>query len=137
VGAVKTQTAVDDLRGEIEWIKDNAEWEHPDVLVRRLEALVEKYQSSGDEESATDRRFLERVNAADVLILMEDKGQAGFVVFKGIKTPIPWDFDVCYGEEDDPPLTIRQVTVKAGWPAKKWRSMDRSALHELESGEPS
>ena len=70
------------------------------------------------------------VNAADVVILLGNKGQSGSARFKGMSNRIPFTVDVHYGEDDDPPLTIRQVTVRAGFKRSEWRKMDRSALHE-------
>lgn len=41
---LQLQTVVDDLRGEVEWLTDCAEWEPPTVAVRRLEDLIRKYE---------------------------------------------------------------------------------------------
>lgn len=74
------------------------------------------------------KKLLAAVEDADVVILLSEKGQAGMTFFKGIGT-VPSNVEIDYGEKDDPPLTIRRVSVRAGWTAKDWKAMDRTGLH--------
>lgn len=80
------------------------------------------------EISAEDARILARVKEADVVILIGDKGQRGVCAIDGRSVPMKWDLD--FGEDDDPPLTIRRVKLTAGHTQAEWRKMDRSALQE-------
>lgn len=79
--------------------------------------------------SEADRKLLDLVKDSDVMILLFDKGAAGSAFFKGIEGRIPSNVEVMFGEKDDPPQTIRQVKVSAGWPRAEWRKLDRSGLH--------
>jgi hypothetical protein len=81
------------------------------------------------EQVGRDARIMERVLAADAVILVEDGGLAGFAWAKG-PGELPLSCKVSFGEDDDPPRTIRRIEVTAGWTLKDWRKMDRSALHD-------
>lgn len=81
-------------------------------------------------EAEKNANLAKNVQEADVVILLYKHGTAGVALFKHVKGKVPFDVTVNYGEPDDPEQTIRQVSVKAGWPRDKWRKMDRSGLHE-------
>jgi len=75
------------------------------------------------------RKVLDAVEDADVMILLTERGLAGVTWFKGIGK-VPSDVQIDFGEKDDPPLTIRRVVIRAGWTLAQWRKIDRSGLHE-------
>lgn len=85
--------------------------------------------------SPRDARILERVKAADAVILVEDGGMSGFAWGNG-PGELPLSCKVSFGEDDDPPRTIRRIEATAGWMLKDWRKLDRSALHSHEKPEP-
>ncbi len=83
-------------------------------------------------QAEKDADLAGRVRDADVVILLTERGTQGVAIVKngGGVANVPFDVSVSYGEKDDPPHTIRQIKVKAGWNRSDWRKMDRSALHE-------
>lgn len=97
--------------------RDSIEPEFPDPAPEPTEA----------EKNAT---LAQNVRDADVVILLYENGRAGSAFFKHVRGRIPYEVTVNYGEKDDPPQTIRRVTVKAGWTRADWRKMDRAGLHE-------
>jgi hypothetical protein len=70
----------------------------------------------------------------DVVIVLRDSGHAGVAYIRGHKAPTNWSVD--FGGKDDPPLTIRHATVKAGWLAKAWRDSNQEARREISEGTP-
>jgi hypothetical protein len=102
----------------------------------QIRALVMGEEGLGDEDLGLIQKIERLVNLnrrickADAVMLLTEKGHAGAVRFKGIKGSIPFEVEVSYGEKDDPPLTIRQVKITAGWKRPDWRKMDRSELHD-------
>lgn len=86
-------------------------------------------------EPDADSALAGKVRGSDVIILLKklkDGGLGSAAFIKGVgSAPVKATF--YFGEDDDPPLTIRQVQVTAGFKSADWKKMDRSALHEGES----
>jgi hypothetical protein len=86
-----------------------------------------------------DAKLAARVREADAVILVqlhEDGGVGAVASFKSLHVDdggVPLKVDIAFGEKDDPPLTIRQITVKAGWNRTDWKKIDRSGLHTEEN----
>jgi hypothetical protein len=82
-----------------------------------------------DRDEITDEELARRVREADVVVLLSDGGRTATNFVKGVG-PVPIDWEVSFGEKDDPPGTIRMFTMKGGWTKAEWLKCDRSALHE-------
>lgn len=107
------------------------------ILDRPTQPECPRCQRAGGRPMSAERdaRLLERIKAADAVILVEDGGYSGFAWAKG-PGEIPMSCKVSFGEDDDPPRTIRRVEVKAGWTLADWRKLDRSGLHKLDPAAP-
>lgn len=75
----------------------------------------------------------EVMSLGDVVILLRKSGQSGVAYIRGHKAP--YDVSIDYGGgKDDPPLSIRRVTIKVGWTAKAWRDADPETREAIGRG---
>ncbi len=80
-----------------------------------------------------DASVAEIASLGDVVIVLRNSGRSGVGFIRGHKVPL--DIIVDYGgDKEDPALSIRRVTVKAGWLASAWKKADRETRDSIGNG---
>lgn len=117
--------------------------ERPYQAEARLAQYVDSGRSADEKEGGMSKDSPEKrgkmtvaevAALGDVVIVLREGGSSGLAYVRGVRAP--YVVDVHYGEKDDPPLTIRQATIKVGWPLKDWRKADAEARKVIGEGPP-
>jgi hypothetical protein len=87
----------------------------------------------GAEVKRPEITVAELTTLGDVVIVLGNDGRSGMAYIRGNEAPM--DITVDYGERDDPPLSIRRVTVKVGWSAAVWRKSEQADRDVVGAGQ--